>query len=64
MNAMTLKRKRHKELIAYIAQHNRCTQADAEAWADRNLPNWRSAKAPKAKVRYVKPTDEKECDDE
>lgn len=44
-------------------QHNRCDQQCAETWADKNLPNWRSAKAPKAKVRYVK-INEKEWDDE
>ncbi len=58
-----LKLKRHRELIGYIMQHNRCDQQCAETWADKNLPNWRSAKAPKAKVRYVK-INEKEWDDE
>ncbi|BCV65089.1 phage protein [Shewanella carassii] len=64
MNAMTLKRKRHKELIAYIAQHNRCTQADAEAWADNNLGNWRQRRAQRVKKVTVQDSNEKEWDDE
>ncbi|MDU9591566.1 hypothetical protein F7Y47_09655 [Vibrio sp. 1-2-3a] len=42
-------RKRPNKLIKYIMAHRRCSQDEAEAWADRYCGDWRNTPLPRAK---------------
>ncbi len=57
------KAKRPNQLIKYIMVHRRCSQEDAEQWADRYCGDWRNTPLPKAKRINSISSDEKEWDE-
>ncbi|MBV7315474.1 hypothetical protein [Shewanella sp. NIFS-20-20] len=57
--------KRHDQLIAYIMQHRRCNQNEANDWANEHLgSDWRSRKTTKTKRIIVKELTESETDND
>ncbi|EMA8958632.1 hypothetical protein U5315_002714 [Vibrio fluvialis] len=60
MNKMA---KRLNPLIIYIMAHRRCTESDAEAWADKHCGDWRNTPLPRAKRIKSVASDEKEWEE-